>query len=754
MSTRLRSLGVGYGVALVAVVAAFSLRFALEPLLGGYAPFVTFFAASMLVAWLAGIGPALVTLALGTLLATYFLVPPPGQFSPLRLPPSQLTGSLLYLVTGILVITLLGLLQRSRQRAELNAWRFRRLLNAGTVGFALADKKGRIDYANPALRSLLGYAEKAVADGELRWDRITPPGHAETTRQLIATIKATHAEADSYGPYEQECTARDGQQVPVLVGVVPLEKRPDGINTGVLIVMDLSRIKATEAALRRTQERCRVAAQTASLGLFDFNLETGEEFWSEELKILFGLSGEAPIELDEERLPVCFHPEDRERVLETVRAAMDPGGSGDMEAEHRIIRPDGTVRWVLNRSKVSFRGEGQERRPVRHIGALIDISDRKRLEEALRDSERQHRQLVENLHEGIWMVDPEGVTTFVNQRMADMLGYRAEEMLGRNVFSFLDETGAEATRRNLQRRRQGIREEHDFEFRRKDGARIFTRIAAGPIYDAQGHYRGALAGVVDITHRKRMEDDLRRINRQLRASEEHLKRTNAELQQFASIASHDLKAPLRAVHSLSSWIEEEMGPQLSDEGRHYMDLLRERVRRMDDLINALLDYSRAGGKIKQLEPVDTRALVQEIAASQERPAAFRIAVAPDLPSLVTDRLHLRQVFANLIGNAVKYHDRPDGRVTVTARDLGDRYEFAIADDGPGIPPDYRERVFNLFQRGPGAEQKPGTGIGLAVVRKVVETAGGQVVLESAPGRGSTFRFTWPKTLRQEDEETL
>lgn len=229
------------------------------------------------------------------------------------------------------------------------------------------------------------------------------------------------------------------------------------------------------------------------------------------------------------------------------------------------------------------------------------------------------------------------------------------------------------------------------------------------------------------------------------ATEERLRRTNDELQRFTSVVSHDLKAPLRAVHGLSTWIEDELAGRLSSEGQQRLALLRDRIQRMDAMINALLEYSRTGYRTAELEEVATGELVQEVVSNRGGPGRFVLTVAPDLPHLTTDRLRLQQVFDNLIGNAFEHHDRPDGHVWVSARDLGDFYEFSVTDDGPGIHASHHRLIFEMFQRldpGRGA----GTGIGLALVKKLVESVGGRVGLESSPGQGSTFCFTWPKTL--------
>ena len=219
-----------------------------------------------------------------------------------------------------------------------------------------------------------------------------------------------------------------------------------------------------------------------------------------------------------------------------------------------------------------------------------------------------------------------------------------------------------------------------------------------------------------------------------------------ELDQFAYVASHDLKAPLRGIGSLAEWIQDAVGKNLSGESADHMRLLQGRVRRMQALIDGILAYSRAGRVFAPPEHVHTDALVREVIELQSVAPEITIDVAPQMPILEAERVPLQQVFMNLIGNAVKYAraHRPDVVVTVAYQDLGDAFEFAITDNGPGIPPQYHDRIWGMFQTLASRDTVEGTGIGLSIVKKIVETRDGCVSVESSPGQGATFRFTWPK----------
>ncbi len=230
-----------------------------------------------------------------------------------------------------------------------------------------------------------------------------------------------------------------------------------------------------------------------------------------------------------------------------------------------------------------------------------------------------------------------------------------------------------------------------------------------------------------------------------------LERSNQDLDQFAYVASHDLKAPLRGIVNLASWIEEDLAPVMTDDTREQMHLMRGRVHRMEALIDGILQYSRAGRVRTAPEPVDTAVLVADVVELIAPPEGTQIIVAENMPKVLAERVPLQQVFMNLIGNAMKYARRADApmmvRVSWTEEpvdpDAPRLYRFSIADNGPGIAPQYHERVFGIFQTLQSRDQVEGTGIGLSVVKKIVEGQGGRVWVESAEGEGATFHFTWP-----------
>lgn len=252
----------------------------------------------------------------------------------------------------------------------------------------------------------------------------------------------------------------------------------------------------------------------------------------------------------------------------------------------------------------------------------------------------------------------------------------------------------------------------------------------------------------EVAERKSAERELKILNETL---EQHIANRTAEaerraqyLEQFAYVASHDLKAPLRAVSNLAGWIEEDLTDVLDDASREQMVLLRDRVQRMHNLIEGLLEYSRVGKTSESESRIDTLELITEIVDSLSPPKGFKIKVQKGMPTLYADRLQLGQVFSNLISNALTHHGDDRGKIRISVQDLGGSYEFSVCDDGQGIDPAYQEKVFMIFQTLASGDFENSTGIGLALVKKIVEESGGNIRLESTLGRGACFYFTWPK----------
>lgn len=221
-----------------------------------------------------------------------------------------------------------------------------------------------------------------------------------------------------------------------------------------------------------------------------------------------------------------------------------------------------------------------------------------------------------------------------------------------------------------------------------------------------------------------------------------LQKKNDELDQFAYVVSHDLKAPIRGISNVIQWIEEDLPDEISEKMKEYLDIIPKRIKRIESLIDGLLEYARVGRERSPNEDVDVALLLNEI-AELIIPKDYKFSTS-GLPKLMTDRLHLTQVFSNLVSNAVKYSPPEGGAIAIFCIEKGDYYEFTVNDNGPGIKQEYHDKIFVIFQTLREKNDKESTGIGLAIVKKIIEDKHCSIKVISSEGGGASFIFTWPK----------
>jgi PAS domain S-box-containing protein len=354
-------------------------------------------------------------------------------------------------------------------------------------------------------------------------------------------------------------------------------------------------------------------------------------------------------------------------------------------------------------------------------------------------AEDRFARVVEASPTALVLAGQSGRIEMVNGQAERMFGYDRAELHGQPLEMLLPE--------RFRDRHLGLRngfftamsprmmgEGRDLFGLRKDGTEFRLEIGLNPI-DIDGEPM-VLAGIIDVTARHQIELE----KEQQRAE---LERSNADLEEFAYAASHDLKAPLRAISHLVQWIADDIEPLVNPETLENLKLLQGRVARMQMLLDGLLAYSRIGHTSSTVEDVNIAEVVLEVVAMLAPPPGFVVACEGTMPIIRTHRVPIQVVLENLISNGLKHHDRTEGRITVQTRAVDGVTEFRITDDGPGIPAQFHDRIFLMFQTLASRDDVESSGIGLTIVRKKVQTHGGRIWVESAPpARGTTFVFTW------------
>ena len=349
----------------------------------------------------------------------------------------------------------------------------------------------------------------------------------------------------------------------------------------------------------------------------------------------------------------------------------------------------------------------------------------------------------------ITITDNMGIAEWVNDGFVRLTGYSSESTVGANPFELLKGKGTNPS--VLSDLNEAMKNNQPFSCEllkyKKNGKTFWSQITMTPITSDENNSQQFIFIESDITPRKIAEERMQQYNI-------NLEKTNKELDKFAYVVSHDLKAPLRAIGNLTGWIEEDMADRLPEDIRGHFNIIKGRVVRMEGLINGILDYTKAAKNEGELQKFKSDDLLRESIDLIGVPDNAVVHVRDQMPEMQAEKVKLQQIFMNLIHNAVKYNDKEDIQVDIGCEDLGAEYKFYVKDNGPGMDSKYHDKIFVIFQTLNARDEVEARGVGLAIVKKIIEEEGGRIWVESEKGKGATFCFTWPKMRRSPDEVVL
>lgn len=478
-------------------------------------------------------------------------------------------------------------------------------------------------------------------------------------------------------------------------------------------------------------------------GYWDWLIQEDYEYMSPRFWDMLGYKPEEKKHKPSEWQKHIFE-EDRKKVLNNFESHVASRGKKPFSQEVRYRHKDNSMVTMLCKGEVIEWAE--DGTPIRMIGTHTNLTELRKAQEQL-----YLLDLAVNQSQDLILItdanldDPKII--FASAAAENVSGYTSEELVGAS-FNILQ--GKETDRSQLEAMRVALSDQKPFSTEiinyRKNGEKYWVNINIVPVKDAQGKIHCFAAIERDITPRKAADAEREKLIKMLEAS-------NRELDEFAYIASHDLKSPLRVIDNASQWLEEDLDPHLDEESKENLGLLRSRVMRMEKLLDDLLEYSRIGRKMdgSNNDIISGGTISTTISKLLTPSSKFTIKFDPNFAKHNFPRMPLQHILHNLIDNAIKHHDKEYGTVDVLLDDSGDYFTFSVNDDGPGISSEYQDKIFKMFQTLKPRDQVEGSGMGLALVKKHIENVGGVISVHSEAGKGATFSFTWPKNKVEKEQ---
>ncbi len=613
--------------------------------------------------------------------------------------------------------------------------RFRSLIEQASEGIFVANLEGHYTDVNSSAGEMLGYTREELLG--MRVSDLLPPEdlpRLEATRERLLSGEALVG--------EWRLRHKDEHYLHTELSTKIL---PDG--RWYAIVRDITDRKRAEEALQLSEERLNVALEAVNIGMLDWDIRANVLVWSEKLIAMFGLLPDRTWGAYEDWVD-RVHPEDmpacEASILETLKHRLSR-----WQAEYRIIRGDtGEARWIDTHCRIFYDDQGW---PVRAIAANMDITDRKQVEEAVRESEARFRQIADAMPQIVYTCGPDGIANYINQRGQEYLGVSLEQSVGSAWREALHPDDRERTE---QQWAEAVKTERPFEIeyrlRRKDGQYRWLLSRAVPIRNEQRKIIKWIGTSTDIHDRKQAEAEREEVLASEQAAREASEAANRAKDEFLALVSHELRSPLTAILGYASLLRQ--GPFDAQKVKQAVEVIERSGKAQVQLIDDLLDTARIiSGKLKlYVGPVDLAVVIHE-AVQTIYPAANAkgISLQADFPSeigqITGDPVRLQQVVWNLLSNAVKFTPM-GGRVEVRLERVDPNIRITVSDTGKGISPEFLPYVFDRFRQADAssARRYGGLGLGLALVKYLVELHGGTIEAASAgEGQGTTFIVTLP-----------
>ncbi|BAY43952.1 PAS/PAC sensor hybrid histidine kinase [Scytonema sp. HK-05] len=627
-----------------------------------------------------------------------------------------------------------------RKRAEAERDRF---FTLSADMLCIAGFDGYFKRINPAFEKILGYTHsEALATPFIEF--VHPEDQAKTLKEVekLATGAITIN-------FENRYRCKDGSYKWLVWNSVP-DVELQLVYAVAHDITDRKQIEQTlreqADALRISTERLDLVIQGAELGLWYCNLPLDKLIWNDQCKAHFGLPPDAEVTID--LFYQLLHCDDREPTRQAIQASIDQTGGYDID--YRTVAPDGQVRWIRAIGRTFCDAAGI---PKRFDGITIDISERKRAEAALMESEQRFRHVTDTAPMMVWMSGTDKLCTYFNKPWLDFTGRTMEQEFGDGWAQRIhpdDMVRCLETYTHAFDARQEFRME--YRVQRFDGEYRWLLDIGVPRFTPEGEFLGYIGSCVDIEDRKQAEAQIRQINETLeervKQRTAQLEAANRELESFSYSVSHDLRAPLRHITGFVDLLQKRLGSTaLDDTSQRYVNIITEATKQAGKLIDDLLTFSRVGRSEMRHTTTDMNLLVQEvqrdlISENRNRQVSWQI---ESLPQVYGDPSMLRLVLRNLLENAHKYSKtRPITEITVGSTSSEQEVVFFVRDNGIGFDMKYAHKLFGVFQRLHSDPQFEGTGVGLANVQRIIHRHGGRVWAEGEIDNGATFYFSLPR----------